>query len=91
MDKNYSYPLNPDWTTEELITVTKMFQLVEDAYEVGADKQAILAQYKLFKEIVNSKAEEKQLGREFKQSAGYELYDVVQAARQTTRKIVKLG
>lgn len=33
---NYSYPLDPTWTAEELIAVTNFYRVVEDAYETGA-------------------------------------------------------
>ncbi|WP_137597955.1 UPF0223 family protein [Paucilactobacillus kaifaensis] len=91
MDKNYSYPINDAWSQTELITVIKMFQLVEDAYETGAKRAAILDQYHEFKKIVNSKAEEKQLGREFKSNSGYELYEVIKAAQTSDRQTIKLA
>ena len=40
--QNYSYPLDPSWTTKEMETVIAMFRAVEDAYEVGIDRDKIL-------------------------------------------------
>lgn len=85
-NQNYSYPLDPSWSTAEIITVTQMFGLVEDAYESGADRQRILDQYQEFKAIVQSKSQEKQLGKQFKQDSGYELYDVIKTAQSSTQK-----
>ena len=46
-------------------TVIAMLRAVEDAYEVGINRQELLKRYWAFKQIVNSKAEEKQIGRDF--------------------------
>lgn len=84
-NQNYNYPIDPSWSTAEIITVTQMFQLVEDAYEGGASREELLEHYRLFKQIVQSKSEEKQLGRQFEQDSGYQLYEVIKAARQSTK------
>ena len=41
-DKNYSYPLDPGWSTAEIETVIAMFRVVEDAYETGINRQQIM-------------------------------------------------
>lgn len=89
-NQNYSYPINDDWTTEELITVTNMFGLVEDVYEGGANREAVLTQYRKFKDIVQSKFEEKQLGRQFAHDSGYVLYEVIKLANSSDRKTIRL-
>ncbi len=33
----YSYPLNPDWTTEEMTIVVQFLEAIERAYEKGID------------------------------------------------------
>ena len=90
--KNYSYPLADDWTTDEIVAVTTLYQRLEDAYELnqGVSKQALLAAYQAFKEVVPSKSQEKQLGRQFETLTGYSLYRTMKAARETTRKSVKM-
>lgn len=80
-EKNYSYPIDSDWTTDEMSAVIGMFRVVEDAYEVGVDRQAIIDQYKKFKQVANSKAYEKQLGKQFADVSGYSLYKVMQATK----------
>ena len=80
-EKNYSYPIDSDWTTDEMSAVIGMFRVVEDAYEVGVDRQAIIDQYKKFKQVANSKAYEKQLGNQFADVSGYSLYKVMQATK----------
>ena len=88
--QNYSYPLDPSWTTKEMETVIAMFRAVEDAYEVGIDRDKILDCYRAFKQVVPSMAEEKQLGREFEKNSGYVLYRVVKAAQESTDKRIKM-
>lgn len=89
-NQNYSYPINADWTTEELIIVTKMFSLIEDVYEGGANRETVLNQYREFKKIVQSKSEEKQLGRQFEHDSGYVLYEVVKLATTSDRKTIRM-
>lgn len=87
---NYSYPIDPSWSTQELETVIRMFNLVEDAYEGGVSRERLLKGYRDFKMVVPAKSEEKQLGREFFKKSGYLLYDVVKTARGTEQKVIKL-
>ena len=72
------------------LTVIAMFRAVEDAYEVAIDRDKILDCYRAFKQVVPSKAEEKQLGREFEKNSGYVLYRVVKAAQESTDKRIKM-
>ena len=85
MNKNYRYPLDMSWSTEELASVLSFLNDVEQAYE------EILSSYKLFKKIVPSKAEEKRIGREFEIASGYSLYRAVQAAKQKEKGMFSLG
>ncbi|MDM8331766.1 UPF0223 family protein [Limosilactobacillus pontis] len=89
--QNYSYPLNPGWSTAEMETVIAMLRAVEDAYEVGINRQELLKCYWAFKQIVNSKAEEKQIGRDFERESGYVLYRVVKQARESDARTIKMA
>lgn len=89
--QNYSYPLNPGWSTAEMETVIAMLRAVEDAYEVGINRAELLKRYRAFKQIVNSKAEEKQIGRDFERDSGYVLYRVVKAAQDSDAKKIKMA
>ena len=64
MNKQYSYPLDLSWSTEELASVLSFFNDVEAAYEGKVEAKKLLDSYKGFKEVVPSKSEEKRLGRE---------------------------
>lgn len=88
---NYSYPIDPSWSTTEIETVIHMLNLVEKAYEGGVHREAVLKAYRQFKTIVQAKSEEKQLGRDFYQKSGYQLYDVVKEAQNSNRKVIKLS
>jgi uncharacterized protein YktA (UPF0223 family) len=79
---SYSYPIDPEWTVDEIDAVIGMFRVVEDAYEVGINRQRIVDQYKEFKQVANSKTYEKQLGKQFEDVSGYSLYKVVQMTKE---------
>lgn len=89
-NQNYSYPLNARWTIDEMETVIAMLRAVEDAYEVGINREKLLKRYRAFKQIVNSKAEEKQIGRDFEKESGYVLYRVVKQAQTSNSRTIKM-
>ncbi|MED4532707.1 UPF0223 family protein [Metabacillus fastidiosus] len=78
----YQYPISYDWTTEETVAVIHFFESVERAYEKGIDRQQLMDAYREFKQIVPSKAEEKQICKEFEESSGYSTYRVVKKAKE---------
>ncbi|WP_179395306.1 UPF0223 family protein [Lacticaseibacillus absianus] len=90
MKPNYQYPLDLDWTKDEMIQVTTFYSLVEDAYEKGVDRANLLAAYNGFKSVVPDKGTERQLGRAFEADSGYSLYQVVKAAKTSTAPRLKL-
>ena len=91
MNKQYSYPLDLSWSTEELASVLSFLNDVEKAYESKVSAQQLLGSYAVFKEVVPSKAEEKRIGREFEAVSGYSLYRAVQAAKNTEKGMISLG
>lgn len=82
MSENYSYPINSEWRTEELIAVMGMWTMVERAYEEKVMVEDVLAAHKEFKAVVKSIGEERELGNSFEEGTGYSLYRVMQAARK---------
>lgn len=88
---NYSYPIDPEWSREEMIAVIDFLNLVEQANEGGVETAAFLAGYQKFKQVIRSIGEEKKIGREFESASGYSLYRTVQAAKQESKKRLKLG
>ncbi|MFC3928938.1 UPF0223 family protein [Streptococcus caprae] len=91
MTKNYAYPLDSTWSTDDLSSVLSFLNRVEDAYESKVDVDKLLDSYKAFKQVVKSKAQEKQIDREFEQSSGYSTYRAVQAARAKGKGTISLG
>ncbi|MCR1795988.1 UPF0223 family protein [Staphylococcus warneri] len=74
----YQYPLDLDWTNDEMMDVIHFFNKIENYYESSVKGEEVKKAYKSFKQIVPRKAEEKQLFKEFEKSSGYNSYKVVQ-------------
>lgn len=91
MPKNYSYPLDLTWSTDEISSVLHFLNQVENAYEAKVSVQSLLDSYAIFKNIVRSKAQEKQIDREFEKSSGYSTYRAVQAAKEKGKGFISLG
>lgn len=79
---SYEYPIDSDWSTEEIIQVIKFFETIEKAYESKIEVRHVLEAYKKFKEVVPSKAEEKTLFKQFEKQSSYIPYKVVKEAKQ---------
>ncbi|MCE4048445.1 MULTISPECIES: UPF0223 family protein [Bacillaceae] len=78
----YQYPIDIDWSTEEIVEVVKFFECIEAAYEKGIEKEALMEQYKLFKKIVPGKAQEKNVCDEFEEVSGYSTYRTIKKAKE---------
>ncbi|MBM7641840.1 UPF0223 family protein [Streptococcus loxodontisalivarius] len=91
MTNNYSYPLDLTWSTDEISSVLHFLNQVEKAYESKVDAQTLLESYAIFKTIVKSKAQEKQIDREFQTSSGYSTYQAVKAAKAKEKGFISLG
>ncbi|MGL5491217.1 UPF0223 family protein [Enterococcus faecalis] len=89
--KDYQYPLDLDWTTEEMVIVTNMWTAVEQANETDLPVDKFLTTYQQFKTVVKSIGEEKRLGREFENASGYSLYRTLQQAKKQGSGKLKLG
>lgn len=74
----YQYPLDLDWTNDEMMDVIHFFNKIENYYESSVKGEEVKKAYKSFKQSVPGKAEEKQLFKEFEKSSGYNSYKVVQ-------------
>lgn len=91
MTKNYSYPIDLSWSTEEMTSVLHFLTRVELAYESQVSVTELLDSYAGFKAVVRSKGEERQIDRAFEEVSGYSTYRAVQAARQQEKGVLKLG
>lgn len=88
--KNYQYPIDETWSTEEIIDVVNFFSLVEQAYEKQVKRQEILGLYNRFKQIVPSKSEEKKLFAAFEEASGYSSYRTVKMAKESKEIMIKM-
>ncbi|MCU5745647.1 UPF0223 family protein [Staphylococcus sp. SQ8-PEA] len=85
---DYHYPLDLDWSNDEMMDVISFFNQVEAYYESYVIGQHVIDKYRRFKEIIPSKAEEKQIFKTFEKASGYNSYQVVQKAKsQSDEKI----
>lgn len=90
-DNNYTYPLDINWSTDDITSVLHFLNQVELAYESKVDAQKLLEAYKLYKTIVTSKAQEKQIDKEFEKSSGYSTYQAVKKAKELQKGYVSFG
>ncbi|GAA0452915.1 UPF0223 family protein [Alkalibacillus silvisoli] len=79
---NYHYPIDPDWTTEEVMDVVQFFNTIEQAYEDHVVKEQILDHYKKFKQVIPAKSDEKSMFKDFEKQSGYIPYQVVKRAQE---------
>jgi len=88
---SYSYPIDPDWTTEETIIVVEFLALVEQAYQSSVSRKKLLDHYREFKTIIPSKSEEKTIGKDFEKVSGYSLYRTIQKARNNAQDKISMS
>ncbi|UUX34282.1 UPF0223 family protein [Fundicoccus culcitae] len=79
--EGYSFPINSDWSTEEIVIVVNFLSKVEEAYLEGIRLKDFQTAYLAFKQIVTSKSEEKQIDRNYTQESGYSIYQVVKVMK----------
>lgn len=91
MEKNYSYPMDYDWTKEQMEDVVNVWRMVELAYEKEIDREEFLAKYKKFKHVIPAIGEEKRWGNKFEGLSNYSLYRVVKEAKTSTKKKIHLN
>lgn len=90
-DKNYTYPLDINWSTDDITSVLHFLNQVELAYEKKVDAQQLLEAYQCFKTVVTSKSQEKQIDRDFEKSSGYSTYQAVKKAKETKKGYFSFG
>ncbi|MGT2895578.1 UPF0223 family protein [Streptococcus entericus] len=90
MTKQYTYPIDLSWSTDDMTAVLHFLTMVEDAYEHQVKVTDFLNSYATFKTVVRSKSEEKRLEREFEQVSGYSIYRAVKAAQEKGTGVLRL-
>ncbi|MCM0583184.1 UPF0223 family protein [Weissella diestrammenae] len=90
-DANFNYPMLPGWQTADIVIVSALYSAVSKAYEGGIDRDELLSAYRAFKTVVTQKSEEKQLGRQFEAESHYSIYAVMQVAKKSQQRRVRMG
>ncbi|MHC5267965.1 UPF0223 family protein [Enterococcus sp. LJL98] len=88
--KDYAYPLDIEWSTEEMIRVMDLWSALEQAYEQGISNQEFLKKYQLFKTVVKSIGEERRIGKDFELISGYSLYQAVKTAKNNEKMTLRM-
>ena len=91
MRNNVEYPLLAEWTTAEIIKVSEFYLQIEQANTVGVERVKLLKTYQDYLKIVPAKMVQKQIDKQFEVASGYSIYRTIQAARQGTKKMVKIN
>lgn len=87
----YQYPIDLDWSTEEIVAVIKFFECVEKGYESGVNREELMETYRRFKEIVPGKAQEKKIFDEFEETSGYSSYLIIKKSKESNdMKTIKM-
>jgi len=76
----YTYPIDYDlYTNEEIVKLIEFFALIEDANEkkTKVTREQLIAAYKQYSRIVNSKSLEKEQDKKFEQASGYSIYQTM--------------
>lgn len=84
----YQYPIDHDWSTDEMIDVIHFYEAIERAYEKGVQRDQLLSIYKRFKEIVPSIAQEKKLCSEFEGLSGYSPYRTMKKVKESNSDVI---
>ncbi|MCS4486712.1 UPF0223 family protein [Staphylococcus americanisciuri] len=78
----YQYPIDVDWSNDEMIDVIAFFNAIEAYYESSVARDTLMTQYRAFKRVVPGKADEKHIFDDFKKASGYDSYQVMKQAKQ---------
>lgn len=78
---DYDYPLDYTWSTDDILDVMELYNAVEQAYEGGIAKEDFMQAYRKFKNVVQTKSEEKQIDQQFQNVSGYSIYKVFQTSQ----------
>jgi len=85
----YQYPLDADWTMEEIIIVMDFYTAIEEAYESSIKKEKLIDLYKEFKKIVDTQSFEKKIDKDFYKVSGYSIFQVMKKTKDDS-SIIKM-
>lgn len=71
----YSYPIDFSlFTKEEVVKIIEFLSMIEDINEKKNSGEALGYKYNEYRKIINSKALEKEIDRDFLKASGYSIY-----------------
>ena len=83
-----NYPIDYTlYNTEEITTIIKFLDLIEECYLSGVELTEFKSTYKEFKSVVRAKSEENSLYRDFKEITGFDGYLAVKEMKNEKPKI----
>jgi len=81
----YNYPIDYElFTAEEVTVIIEFLSLIEDANEHKVDPIVLNGKHKSYRGVINSKAMEKQIDRDFEKASGYSIYKTMKEYQQKT-------
>ena len=83
---DYQYPIDVEWSQEEMVQVISFFNAIELYYESNVERDVLLTRYQAFKKVVPGKADEKNIFNTFKSESGYDSYQVMKIAKAYPEK-----
>lgn len=86
MYMDYQYPIDVDWSQEEMVQVISFFNAIEAYYESSINREVLMTRYQAFKKVVPGKADEKNIFNTFKSESGYDSYRVMKEAKNHPEK-----
>ncbi|WP_414044532.1 UPF0223 family protein [Macrococcus equi] len=90
---NYSYPIDPEWSQQEIIDVVNFLALIEDAYESKVNTEDYSTVYRAFKNVAPMKSDENRIYKAFKEISSYDGYRVTlryKQAKENNEKSFKM-
>lgn len=86
----YHYPIDINWSKDEVIDVIGFLTMIEKAYESTIARDDVITAYRKFKRVIPSKSEEKQVLAQFKKESGYTGYHTIKKARESNQKAISM-
>lgn len=86
----YHYPIDINWSKDEVIDVVSFLTMIEKAYESKVARDDVIAAYRKFKRVVPSKSEEKQILAQFEKESGYSGYHTIKKARESNQETISM-
>lgn len=76
-ETNYSLNMNYGFSTEEMIKVFELVNLVIDANEKQVQKEKLINAYRNYQKILPAKADQRSFEKDFEMQTGYSIYRTV--------------